>query len=222
MIISIILIIISLIALKKENKSTSIGLLVLSLLFAVTSPGWYIILDLNGDLYLALFWGVISLLTIFFLAPEKVKSNNRIFVIFIAFLLWFSTFRGSTRANELFDKSKEETLNVKVVDLTDFGAGRGDFLYYFGYKNTEISCTVLNKDIIFTVPTNSTDKLNCGDDIIVGVRDGFLGVKYCYVIFDENNQVAEQLPQKRTEGRYILHLPGLQTQKKTEEKTGDG
>lgn len=205
---SIAFVVLSLIALKKEHKGATTIFLILSMAFVMSSPRWYIILDTNGDLNCALFFGLVTLLLVFLFTPQKFKLDNRGFVFFVAFLLWFSLFRGATRANELFDTSEEEIVNVKAVNVVDFGAGRGEFDYYFGYKNTEITCTVLNEDVIFTVPTISTQNLVCGDNIVVGVKNGFLGIKYCYVIFDENNKVAEQKPKKRTEGHYEFHLPG--------------
>lgn len=204
LILSFILIAISLILLRKSKKILSLLAVTISLIFALSSPGWYIILDLRYDLFLALLFGVVSLLCALIFSTREDKTKSRSFIIVFTVILWFSLFRGTTRANELYDNSDEQIMQVQIIDVTDFGAGRGDFLYYFGYKKTELSCTVLEEEIVFTVPTNSCMDLSIGESIIVGTKDGVIGLKYCYVIFDENYQVATEYPEKRMQGRYFF------------------
>lgn len=204
-IIAIALIILSMFFLHKQKKWLTFALLVGSLgVSALKYMPWCF--ELDSLVSVGLLLAIISLIVVSVCSNKNDKVNRQIELLVIAVLLWISLFIGTKSVNHIYDTSNEQIVTTKVNDITELGKERGEsILWNFGYnRNTQLDFAVFEKEYSIDVPTHSCDKLSVGDSIILGVKDGLFGIKHCYIIFDEQNNVAEELPETRTEGKYIL------------------
>ncbi|MBQ8783023.1 MAG: hypothetical protein IJZ57_04550 [Clostridia bacterium] len=204
-IIAIALIILSIFFLHKQKKWLTFALLVGSLcVSALKYMPWHF--ELDSLVSVGLLLAIISLIVVSVCSNKNDKVNRQIELLVIAVLLWISLFIGTKSVNQFYDTSNEQIVTTKVNDITELGKERGEsILWYFGYnRNTQLDFAVFGKEYSIDVPTHSCDKLSVGDSIILGVKDGLFGIKHCYIVFDEQNNVAEELPETRTEGKYIL------------------
>ncbi len=204
-IISVAFIVLSMLLLHKRKKWLTFALLVGSLgASALKYMSWYF--ELDSLVSVGLLLAIISLIVVLVCSNKNDKVNRRIELLIIAVLLWISLFVGTKSVNQAFDNSPEQIIETTAIDVVEFGKGRGEsILWNFGYnRNTELTFEVSGKEYGIFVPTHSCENLSIGDNLVLGLKEGLLGIKHCYIIFDEQNNVAEELPETRIEGKYII------------------
>lgn len=204
-IVSVALIILSVFFLHKRKKWITVVLLVASVGSSLIKYSlWFF--ELDSLTTVGLLIAVISLVVVYAFSTKDDKVNRRIELLVLAGLLWLSLFFGTRSVNRAFDNSPEQIIETTAIDVVEFGKGRGEsILWNFGYnRNTQLTFKVSGEEYGIMVPTHSCDKLLPGDNLVLGVKEGLLGIKHCYIIFDEDNNVAEKLPETRTEGKYII------------------
>ena len=204
-IVSVVLIILSVFFLHKRKKWITVVLLIASAGSSLIKDSlWFF--ELDSLTTVGLLIAVISLAVVYAFSTKDDKVNRRIELLVIAGLLWLSLFFGARSVNQAFDNSPEQIIETTAIDVVEFGKGRGEFiLWNFGYnRNTKLTFEVSGKEYGIFVPTHSCENLSIGDNLVLGLKEGLLGIKHCYIIFDEQNNVAEELPETRTEGKYII------------------